>query len=115
MKILKLSNGVKIRIEEYEVQDVLSGVAGKETKIFKHGMANLIYFVALVEESDEMYDRKLQTTGILHDGTPVIRYFGQWYTNGVFDEKGNPIQRIDPTYYQEVNRDCVFSPKSMTK
>ncbi len=48
--------------------------------------------------------------GVLHDGLPVIKYFGIWYADdGHIDEKGKPLTKIDPTYYQEVARDQVPS------
>ena len=47
--------------------------------------------------------------GMLHDGIPVIRYFGNWYLKGemIEDSSGRlvPSRVIDPTCYKEVARD----------
>lgn len=62
-------------------------------------------------KADELEDKKNQKEGILHDGKSVIRYFGSWYLDGEFDDKGNPYKRIDPEYYPEIQRDCVPTRK----
>ena len=53
--------------------------------------------------------------GMLHDGLPVIRYFGNWYLKGemIEDSSGRlvPSRVIDPTCYKEVARDCVPTTK----
>ena len=53
--------------------------------------------------------------GMLHDGIPVIRYFGNWYLKGemIEDSSGRlvPSRVIDPTCYKEVARDCVPTTK----
>src|SRR3990167_836108 len=45
--------------------------------------------------TDNLMNRKKQSTGILHDGTHVIRYFGRWFlNNGSVDNKGKPEKEI---------------------
>ena len=62
----------------------------------------------------EIEERKTQQTGILHDGTPVRRHFGQWVdaTNQTPDDKGNysPVI-LDPYYYPEIVLDLVPTEK----
>ena len=59
---------------------------------------------------DKQEERKNQKEGILHDGTHVIRHFGQWFKlEGDYDDRGNPLTRFDPEMYPEVARDCVPS------
>lgn len=59
------------------------------------------------EDEDQLSDKKDQVEGMLHDGTPVVRYFGRWYTADVLDDNGKPYQVCDPSYYLEIARDCV--------
>jgi hypothetical protein len=57
-----------------------------------------------------LLDRKEQREGVLHDGTRVVKYFGQWYLSGE-TEDGKPSKIIDPQHYPEVARDCVPTPE----
>lgn len=115
MKILKLSNNISLKVEDDEVQKVLDAVQYKDKLVrLKSGVFNTSYFVAISDE-EELEDKKNQNTGILHDGTPVIRHFGVWYLDGEFDEKSNPIKRIDSDHYPEVRKDCVPTKKEFEK
>lgn len=54
--------------------------------------------------------------GILHDGTKVVRQFGQWYClDGGIDEVGRYETRPDTEYYPEVALDGVPSPEDFEK
>lgn len=44
-----------------------------------------------------------QTEGYLHDGTHVIKKFGQWVS------ASNPDTRLDPAYYPEIAKDEVMT------
>lgn len=58
-----------------------------------------------VVEPEKKQDQKL---GILHDGSRVIKQFGEWFSlDGERDEKGYYSTRLDPVYYPECGRDCV--------
>lgn len=60
----------------------------------------------------ENIKRNLGATGVLHDGTFVVRQFGQWYLqSGDRDEGGRYLNVIDSRHYPEVSYDCVPSPQ----
>jgi len=63
--------------------------------------------------ANEIKDRKQQQIGVLHDGTRVVRHFGEWIVAGEMtpDDNGKyqPV-KLDPTYYPEITSDCVASP-----
>ena len=60
------------------------------------------------EAKNEIENRENQTHGILHDGTRVIRQFGEWVdADSLTDDRGLHTVRLDPAYYPEVARDCV--------
>lgn len=52
-------------------------------------------------------NREDQREGMLHDGTRIIKHFGQWCIAGEIDEHGKPTKVIDPQYYPEIAKDCV--------
>lgn len=60
---------------------------------------------------DQYEFEKNPNSGILHDGTKVIRYFGSWYLEGEINENGKPCKLIDPEYYPEIIMDCVPNPR----
>jgi len=49
------------------------------------------------------------TEGVLHDGTRVIKHFGQWV------DACNPKLRLDPAYYPEIASDTVVSRETYKK
>jgi len=66
------------------------------------------------KNQNDILDRKQLTTGILHDGTRVIRHFGSWVdaSQEVPDDNGNYKKiQLDPEYYPEVALDKVFTEK----
>lgn len=110
MKKVKLSNNTEILIDDDEFSGVSKGVSQKDTLVvIRRGAFNSSYFVAIVDADDD--EKKNRNEGTLHDGLPVIRYFGSWYQDGEFDEKGKPTRRIDPEFYPEVLQDCVPTRK----
>ena len=64
---------------------------------------------------EERIDRSEQREGMLHDGTKVVKYFGQWCIAGEVDEHGKPLRYIDPQYYPEVAKDCVPTTREYYK
>ena len=48
-------------------------------------------------------DAHEQKEGVLHDGTKVIKQFGQWV------DAANPKVHLDPAYYPEIASDTVVS------
>lgn len=60
----------------------------------------------------ESADRSGQKLGVLHDGTPVIRQFGEWVDAGSpVDEQGRHTVKLDAQFYPEVAADCVPTPQ----
>lgn len=61
-------------------------------------------------------DRGQQKVGVLHDGTTVVRQFGQWYdAAGGRDEHGRLTVTLDPQFYPEVAADCVPTPSEYAR
>ena len=112
MKVLQLFNNIKIEVYDDEVEKILNGIKEKDQIIvLKNGVFNSSAFVSITDEEEE----KNHNEGTLHDGTPVIRYFGSWYLDGEFDENGKPWRRIDQAHYPEVQRDVVPSRRVFEK
>lgn len=66
------------------------------------------------KEDRKKIESKEQKTGVLYDGTRVIKKFGEWVdaNSAMPDDKGNyQSVKIDPTYYPEVAADCVATEK----
>lgn len=63
--------------------------------------------ILLKDDYERGINREDQREGMLHDGTKVIKYFGQWCIAGEIDDTGKPTKIIDPQYYPEVAKDCV--------
>ncbi|MBI2112486.1 hypothetical protein HYT52_03050 [Candidatus Woesearchaeota archaeon] len=115
--IISLKNGDEVKITESEYKQL----GGKSGLIFFPSIGQTINIdpstiIRIYPENntDKLLDRRNSKFGILHDGTPVMRYFGTWYLGdgtrienpktGIADR---PEKMIDPTYYPEVARDCV--------
>lgn len=115
--IISFKNGDEVKITESEYKQL----AGRIGLVFFPSTGQTINIdpstiVRIYPENnvDKLLDRRESKFGILHDGTPVMRYFGQWYLDdgtrienpktGVADR---PEKMVDPTYYPEVARDCV--------
>jgi hypothetical protein len=74
---------------------------------------NVIATIFPESQADEIENKKQQQTGILHDGTRVIRHFGEWILpEYVPNDSGKDVPvKIDPTYYPEVAADFVPTEK----
>ena len=99
---IKTSSGDKYVIEEQEAKNL----AGGETKglVFipsLKGFINLSFVVSVVPE--DKVDKTNIKEGYLHDGTRVIKKFGQWV------DANNPNVHLDPSYYPELASDEIFS------
>lgn len=111
--IIKMMGGDILEISEQEYKNLM----GKSGLIFIPSLKQTINTSSIsrimpkrVHVVDNLMDRKKQITGILHDGSHVIRYFGKWYLNdGFTDDRGRPEKEVDISYYPEVARDCVPS------
>jgi|TARA_R100001530_G_scaffold2201_3_gene3676 hypothetical protein len=113
--ILKTMNGDRFTITEEEHKNII--VSNKDIISFSNGITirrNVIATIFPKSQADEIEDKKNQQTGVLHDGTQVRKHFGQWVdaNNQVPDDKGNYVPvKLDPNYYPEITRDCVFLEK----
>ncbi len=109
--IVRLMNKSEITITEREYHN-LANKSGLIHIPSQDRIINTNSIVEVMAEEDARMERKNNLTGILHDGTPVIRHFGGWYVQGEIMEEGGkivPSVVVDPTYYPEVARDCVPS------
>ena len=111
--IIELFGGTTIEITE----DDYRAVIGATGLVMLQSCGQTINIAAIrriapkkVYEIDKMLEGGKQQEGILHDGTLVTRYFGQWYLVGDIDERGKPSRIIDPAHYPEIVRDCVPTP-----
>ncbi len=112
--IVKLINGDSTRITEEEYQKL----AGKTGLVFVPSTGETINLASvshiLPEDSDDSRER--QKRGVLHDGTRVIKQFGEWVdADSPTDERGLRIVRLDPKYYPETARDCVPTPEEFER
>ena len=115
MFILKTIGGDKIKITEEEHKNIL--MAKTDVITLSSGITirkNMIAIIFPESRADEIETRKKQQTGILHDGTRVVRHFGRWVLAGdiVPDDNGNYQHiEIDQNYYPGVATDCVATEK----
>jgi len=112
--IIKFIGGGTLKITKEDFNNLMgkSGLIGIKScgQVVNTSSISRILSEEDYEKEKEKENEKGSNLGVLHDGTPVIRYFGVWYSDGEFDENGRPYQRIDQTYYKEVARDCVYTP-----
>jgi hypothetical protein len=112
--IVKLINGDSTRITEEEYKKL----AGKTGLVFVPSSGETINLASvshiLPEEGGE--NREKQKLGMLHDGTCVIKQFGEWVdADSPIDERGLRTVRLDSHYYPEVTRDCVPTPEEFER
>lgn len=110
MYIVKLMSG-----EKFEVQDSeFTNMAKAKGSVFVPSLKtwiNMSSVSTMYPQTLAAEDRKSQLSGFLHDGTKVIRQFGQWFCDdGNLDEQGRLTVRPDYGYYPEVAVDVVASP-----
>lgn len=120
--IVKLINNDSIRITDKEY----SQLGGKNGLVYFPSNKETINTASITHIiPEEIYEdgkrkrllenRHRSSEGILHDGTKVVRYFGNWYVAGQLDANGKPDIVCDPTYYQEIAKDCVPTPEEFHK
>ena len=120
MMIIKTMSGEKIKITDEEFQNL--GNAKVDLIHFKSSNCtiNRKYIATIYPEdlSNDVEKRRDQQTGVLHDGRKVRKHFGQWVlaTGEVLDERGSYVPiKIDPEYFPEVVKDCVFTEEEYEK
>ena len=90
----------KIDMTQKEVQDFLLALQDKEVVEFKGEFLTKFFRVIAKKEITE---------GRLHDGTRVIKRFGEWV------DKHNPDVKLDYSYYPELANDTVQSEEEYSK
>lgn len=115
--ILDLSNlKLRIKITEEEYKGIISTKDDGSFFLSRLGILAQKRFVTVapISIADQLEDRQNQKIGYCSDGTRAVRHFGQWVVDEgqVPDDQGNykPI-KLDPSYYPEVARDCLFTPE----
>jgi hypothetical protein len=113
--IVKLTTGGQFVINKEEAEFIASQPDNASITLKRLGVVIQKRMIMVFPESiaDELEDRKKQLTGILHDGTKVVRKFGMWVDGGVAaDDNGNYSSvKLDTTYYPEVAMDKVATEK----
>lgn len=100
--------------EEYAVLIRDGGVACNRTGVFINLKSVADAFPEDV--ADEIEGRPKQIRGVLHDGTRVVKQFGEWFdADSASDQRGLRTVRLDPAYYPEVARDCVPTPEEFER
>ena len=99
-----------LTISEQEARTLAKIIAeGKQKSVILAGNIIAVSNISGVwnESAKEEQDH---TLGILHDGSRVVRQFGQWFClNGAKNENGHYETRPDPAYFPEVAMDSVPS------
>lgn len=103
---VRLMNGESTTITEEEYRRL----QGKTGLVFVPSTGETINMASVshILPFDETPDRSAQKMGVLHDGTRVMRQFGEWVDlDSPIDERGLHTVRLDVAYYPEIARDCV--------
>lgn len=105
---ITMSTGEKYNITDEEAVKIAGLDEMKGLVLIKSikSYINLSFVVSIVEESK--IDRSKMTHGVLHDGTRVIKKFGQWV------DANNPDVNLDYSYYPEIANDTVMSEEEYT-
>lgn len=113
MYILKTYDGLSLTLKEEEAQKVLEAInAGTQKSIVVQNNYFAISNISSLTK-EEISEETDHTIGVLHDGSRVIRQFGQWFClDGEVSENNHYSVRPDPYYYPEVAMDCVPSVKT---
>ena len=113
--IVKMINGdrhVLNHAQYTELQEQGEVFTKNGVNIVKRSMSN-----AYPESEQEAVEGKeKQKLGILHDGSRVMRQFGEWVpVDGERDERGLIRTRLDPQYYPEAAKDLVPTPEEFER
>ena len=100
--IVTTSTKEKYTITESEAQNIAKGeLKGLVYVPSIKGYINLSFVVSVT--SAVVHAEANQIEGILHDGTRVIKKFGQWV------DAVNPSLKLDPSYYPELASDEIMT------
>lgn len=102
--IIKTVDGATIPITEKQYTEILEAEANGQQRVFVKGAAIRLNTCNFYPE--HFLEQK---EGYLHDGTKVIKKFGEWR------DARNPDLRLDASYYPEIVRDEVYTPSEWKK
>jgi len=97
---LTQSTGEKYLITEEEASKILK-LKGLTFVPSINGYINLSFTISVIPE--DKIDKSSAKTGVLHDGTRVVKRFGEW------KNVNNPSAILDAKFYPEVARDEVLT------
>lgn len=99
---IKMSGGETYLITEQEGKKLMlsekKGLIGINSL---QGVINMSFVLSIIPE--DKIDRSKMTSGFLHDGTRVIKRFGEW------KDAVNPELHLDYGYYPEIANDTVMT------
>lgn len=101
---VKMMSGdiLKIPVREFEQLGNAKGMVSFPS--LDGGMINLNSVETILPEKIALgLQKKKQTAGRLHDGTKVIKKFGEWIS------LYSPDAKLDPSFYPEIAKDEVMS------
>jgi|TARA_R100001530_G_scaffold38451_1_gene29763 hypothetical protein len=108
MRILKTFNNFTEGLTDEEADEITRLIHAGQKYIHIHGNTIAVSSISGIFREDR--DEGDHQVGKLHDGTTVVRQFGQWFCqSGDRDEKGYYEIKPDPHYYPEVAMDKVPS------
>lgn len=107
MPILKTMDGVHFRITDAEAAKVIQAKGSDSIKDI-HIRGCTIPKSAVALYSEEIWETK-DGLGVLHDGTPVIKKFGQWV------DANNPDVRLSWIHYPEIGEDQIMTPSEFKR
>ncbi len=92
---IKMSGGEVYMVSEEEAKELMLGEKKGLTGINSlRGVINMSFVLSIVPA--DKIDRSKMTQGVLHDGTRVIKRFGEW------KDASNPDVSLDYDYYPEL-------------
>ena len=111
--ILELTTGGRFDINEKEAKTIASAANDQTITLTRLGIVVPKRMVIMYPETNQPIDRREQKVGVLHDGTPVRRHFGEWvdYQSMPDDKGGYTPVRLSLEYYPEIAMDRVASPE----
>ncbi len=98
MRIIKMMSGDLIAITEKEYQSLAKLKSGL---VFIPSLDEMLNVSSIERVMTEEGYKKIATHGILHDGTKVIKRFGEWVSAKA------PEVKLDRNFYPEITKDTV--------
>lgn len=114
MYIVRTYDKLKYRVTDSEALAIGNALNdGKQKAVTLQGDIVLLASISGItreEKMQEYEEEKDHKHGVLHDGTRVVKQFGEWFCmSGDKDEDGHYCVRPNIEYYPEVKMNCVPS------